>query len=83
MYFTSMLTPQAKTVLNHIKLNGSITQREAMIDHSIQSLTRRITEINAAGIRVERQDRRHPITGQRYARYFAASPDRLSATVSI
>lgn len=67
------LTPQARTVLNHIKSAGSITQREAILDHSIQSLTRRITELNAKGFPVVREDRNHPVTGQRYARYSLAS----------
>lgn len=78
IYITSSLTPQAKTVLNHIALNGSITQREALIDHGIQSLTRRITEINDMGIALIREDRKHPITGQRYARYFAKYPYLLA-----
>lgn len=66
------LTPQAQTVLKHMKEAGSITQREALVDHSIQSLTRRITELQDAGIAVKREDKRHPITNQRYARYSLA-----------
>ena len=45
---------------------------EAILDHAIQSLTRRITELQAAGIPIRREDRKHPLTGQRYARYFLA-----------
>jgi hypothetical protein len=67
-----LLTPQAKLVLQHIQTAGSITQREALIDHSIQSLTRRITEIRDAGIMVRKDRREHPITGQRYMRYSLA-----------
>ena len=63
------LTPQAQLVLQHLHRAGSITQRDAILDHSIQSLTRRITELNAMGFPVVREDRNHPITGQRYARY--------------
>ena len=37
------LTPQAQTVLKHLNEAGTITQREALLDHSVQSLTRRIT----------------------------------------
>ena len=63
------LTPQALTVYRHIRDAGSITQREAIMDHSVQSLTRRITEIRDAGIDIVRENKKHPITNQRYARY--------------
>lgn len=63
------LTAQAATVLAHIKRAGGITQREALMDHSIQSLTRRITELNRAGFITERTFNFHPLTSQRYARY--------------
>lgn len=77
-YVTHMLTPQALTVYRHIARTGSITQREALLDHSVQSLTRRITEIADAGIEINREDRKHPLTGQRYARYSLACPDRAA-----
>lgn len=63
------LSPQAKTVYKHIKSAGSITQREALLDHSVQSLTRRITEIRKQCIPIISEFKYHPITGQRYARY--------------
>ncbi len=66
------LTPQAMLVCKHMMAAGSITQREAILDYSVQSLTRRITEIQDAGIGVIRDDRKHPLTGQRYARYSLA-----------
>lgn len=69
---TKDLTPQASLVLHHLRTAGSITQREAILDHSVQSLTRRITEIKEAGFEVLREDRRHPLTDQRYARYVLA-----------
>jgi DNA-binding HxlR family transcriptional regulator len=70
---TKQLTPQAGIILSHLRRAGSITQREAILDHSIQSLTRRITELNDKGYRTKREDRHHPLTGQRYARYSLAS----------
>ena len=63
------LTPQAKTILNHLNEAGTITQREAIMDHSVQSLTRRITEIRDAGFSVPGVWKVHPTTGQRYMRY--------------
>jgi Helix-turn-helix domain len=69
------LTPQAKTALLHINTAGSISQREAIMDHSIQSLTRRVTEIRDAGFDVVGEWKVHPTTKQRYMRY------RLSLSV--
>ena len=65
----SLLTPQGRTVLNHIRKCGSITQREAIMDHSIQSLTRRITELRDAGFDIVSEWKHHKITHQRYMRY--------------
>lgn len=75
IYARHSLTPQAFIVFTHMNTAGSITQREAILDHSVQSLTRRITELQDKGFPVVREDKKHPITDQRYARYsFAASP---------
>ena len=70
---TKQLTPQANTILLHLRRAGSITQREAILDHSVQSLTRRITELNVKGYPTVREDKNHPITGQRYAKYSLAT----------
>lgn len=63
------MTPQAITVLNHILTAGSITQRAALMDHSIQCLTKRVQELRDRGFKVKTTIKKHPITGQRYARY--------------
>lgn len=63
------MTPQAHTVLNHIRNAGSISQREALMDHSIQCLTKRVQELRVCGYKVKTTFKKHPITGQRYARY--------------
>ena len=73
-YTTSGLTPQARVVLKHMARAGSITQREALVDHSVQSLTKRISEINGIGIKVTLDRKKHPVTGQRYARYSLVNP---------
>lgn len=73
-YSTAGLSPQAKVVYAHIAKAGSITQREAIVDHSVQSLTRRISEIRDHMIGITAESRRHPITGQRYARYSFTNP---------
>jgi hypothetical protein len=70
------ITPQAAVVLAHLKRAGTITQREAIMDHSVQSLTRRITELRSAGYNVADEWKRHPITKQRYKRYTLAKKSK-------
>lgn len=77
MYCTMGLKPQTMTVLRHMATAGSITQREALLDHAVQSLTKQISEIKNAGIGIGREFKRHPITGQRYARYALLNPHLL------
>lgn len=63
------LSPQSQTVLKHIQKAGSITLREAILDHSVQSLPRRIKDLREAGFDIVGSWKMHPITGQRYMRY--------------
>lgn len=60
---------QNETILQHLKKAKSISQREALVDYSIQSLTKRISELKALGYNIKTTFKKHPITGQRYARY--------------
>lgn len=63
------MKPQTKLVLDHIQRTGSITQREAIMDHSVQSLTKRVAELRDLGYDIKSEFKKHPLTGQRYARY--------------
>ena len=60
---------QNDMILNHLKRTGSITLREAMLDYSVQCLTKRIQELRERGVEILTQFKYHPTTGQRYARY--------------
>jgi isocitrate lyase len=60
---------QKKQILNHIKKQGSISMREAIMDYSIQSLTSRIAELRRDGYNIKTYQCAHPVTGQPYARY--------------
>jgi biotin operon repressor len=60
---------QNQILLRHFKKTKSISQREALLDYSIQCLSKRIQELRDAGYTIETQHKRHPTTGQRYARY--------------
>ncbi len=64
---------QNSLILNHLLRTGSITQREALIDYSIQSLTKRISELRSRGYKIKSENRLHPTTGQRYVRYVLAN----------
>ena len=60
---------QNQILLRHFKKTRSISQREALLEYSIQCLSKRIQELRDAGYNIETQHKRHPTTGQRYARY--------------
>lgn len=62
-------TTQHTMILNHFKKAGSITVREAIVEYSIQSLTKRIAELRSVGYDILSQVKKHPITGQQYTRY--------------
>lgn len=74
------LSPMAKKVYQHMVRAGSISAREAMADYSMSgnTLSRRITDIVAAGYSIERDRRKHPLTGNMYTRY-SLSPDQAAA----
>jgi hypothetical protein len=60
---------QTQKLLNHFKKTGRITQRQAIMDYSIQSLTRRIRDLRDQGYNIQSQPKTHPVTGQRYVEY--------------
>jgi hypothetical protein len=63
---------QHTIILNHLKRAKSITMREALIDYSIQSLPKRMSELRQLGYNIITHSKKHPTTGQRYARYSLA-----------
>lgn len=64
---------QEQKVLKHLETVGSITVREAIMDYSIQSLTKRISNLREAGHNIISNRKTHAITGQEYVRYTLAS----------
>lgn len=68
---------QNQQLLKHLRTAGSISQREAILDHSIQSLTRRITDLRLQGFNIHSVQKSHPITGQKYTRYVLGQPERF------
>ena len=62
------MSPQAKLVLAHLKLVGSISNVEANAVLRVRSVSRRITEIRDAGYIIDKEHKTDS-TGQRYVRY--------------
>jgi hypothetical protein len=60
---------QNQLILDHLQRTGSITLREALMDYSVQCLTKRIQELREAGHDIVTHFKNHPTTNQRYARY--------------
>lgn len=60
---------QNQRIIKHLRKAGSITVREALVEYSIQSLTKRIQELREAGYDIISVAKRHPVTGQKYTRY--------------
>jgi hypothetical protein len=68
------ITPQARTVLAHLKRNGSISNMEAQVIYSISRLAACIYEIRRrAGYTVESKSRRDDY-GHKYTRYSLEQP---------
>ena len=60
---------QNQKILKHLQTAGSITVREALVEYSVSSLTKRIQELREAGHVVVSNTRYHPVTKQKYVRY--------------
>lgn len=69
------LPPQGRTVLNHMRKQGSISAADAMLSYGMTSavLTRRICDIENIGFNVVRESKKHPTTNRRYTRYSLAA----------
>jgi len=68
---------QTQVLLKHLRAAGSISQREAIMDHRIASITRRITDLRLMGFNIHSVWKEHPVTGQKYVRYVLGTPERF------
>lgn len=75
---------QVEKLIHHMMEHGPISQREAMIDYHVSSLTRRICDIEEMGYVVHRKENKNPVTGNVYTRYWInkAAPGKMDAFVS-
>jgi hypothetical protein len=72
------LSPQNRKLVSHFRRAGRITQRQAIMDYSIQSLTKRIAELRGMGLAIESNFKNHPVTNQRYAEYISNGATRAN-----
>lgn len=64
-----MNNTQNAKIIKHLRTANGITVREAMVEYSISSLTKRIQELRELGHDILSLPKVHPVTGQRYVRY--------------
>jgi len=72
--------PQAMAVLRAMQRNDfSITAREAMLDLDMTSatLSRRMCDLEEAGVEIVRERKVNPVTCKRYTRYWVI-PEQLN-----
>jgi nicotinate-nucleotide pyrophosphorylase len=60
---------QHNLILKHLRKTKGLTVREAMVEYSISSLTKRIQELRNKGYDIVSTRKTHPVTGQKYVRY--------------
>jgi len=60
---------QHSLILKHLRTTKGITVREALIEYSISSLTKRVHELRGLGYDIMSTRKSHPVTGQKYVRY--------------
>jgi hypothetical protein len=61
--------PQKIRLMRHLKAVGHISNREAILDHHIVCLAKRIQELREDGVPITSHWKKHPVSGQRYTRY--------------
>lgn len=69
---TNTLSPQCRKIVAHLERAGHITNDAAITYYRIMALPRRISDLEAKGIRINRERVKHPTTGQAYVRYSLA-----------
>ena len=64
-----MTKTQHQNIIKHLETANGLTVREAMIEYSIQSFTKRVSELRKMGYKIINIKCKHPVTQQRYTRY--------------
>jgi len=78
---TNKKMSQHNMILTHLRASKGLTLREALLDYSIQSFPKRISELRKSGHRIDGIAGRHPVTNQRYTRYTLVEESAYSESV--
>jgi len=78
---TNKKMSQHTMILTHLRASKGLTLREALLDYSIQSFPKRISELRKSGHRIDGIAGRHPVTNQRYTRYTLVEESAYSESV--
>lgn len=62
---------QRNVLIRHLLKKNTITNREAIAEHRIMALPRRIADLEEMGVEFKRHHCTNAVTGQRYVRYTA------------
>ena len=57
------LSKSTSTIYNHLKVTGSISQREALVEYSTGSLSKEISRLREAGVAIQTVTKTHPFFG--------------------
>lgn len=68
------LPKQQKKVLSHLMKVGSISPREALLDHGIYRLSDVVLKLRRKGYNIKTELLVNPIDGHKYGRYFIDVP---------
>ena len=78
---TNKKMSQHNMILTHLRASKGLTLREALLDYSIQSFPKRISELRKSGHRIDGIAGRHQVTNQRYTRYTLVEESAYSESV--
>jgi hypothetical protein len=72
---------QAQSIIRHLSKTGSISQREAMLEYGVASLTKAISRLRK-NYTILDDWHRNPITEHRYKRYWVIDRDNFKKEVA-
>ena len=73
---------QAQLIIKHLSKTGSISQREAMLEYGVASLTKAMSRLRKEGYVILDDWHKNPITENRYKRYWVVDRDNFKKEVA-
>jgi hypothetical protein len=75
------ITPQDRKIIHHLAVKGSISVREAVFNYNILSLTKRISELNRKGYKLNSCTKTDKLRKTRYKEYYVIDRDNFAPAV--